>query len=186
MTSQIDATKPTSGNALTADVRANFLTARDEIGDLQSRIAALETGHFIRVSAVNDALNQAVNNGGFLQFDTVNFDSDGFAPATTPFDTLTIPVGLGGIYMLAAWASSTGNQSTTLGMGVLINGAQAFSTTNQAIAGPQSVNYTLDCGVVEIGRLMAGDTLRLINTSVSIGTNVFRSVSLALARMSPS
>ena len=36
MASAIDATKPTSGNALTADVRANFLTAKNEIEALQT------------------------------------------------------------------------------------------------------------------------------------------------------
>jgi hypothetical protein len=36
MTSAIDPTKPTAGNALTADVRQNFQTAADEISALQN------------------------------------------------------------------------------------------------------------------------------------------------------
>lgn len=50
MTSQIDATKPTEGQAYTNDVRTNFAIARDEISNLQGasaidegNIAALQT-----------------------------------------------------------------------------------------------------------------------------------------------
>lgn len=40
MTSQIDITKPTQGNALTADVRSNFATAANEITALQAAITS--------------------------------------------------------------------------------------------------------------------------------------------------
>jgi hypothetical protein len=36
MTSNIDPSKPTSGNAYTADVRQNFFTAQSEISNLQA------------------------------------------------------------------------------------------------------------------------------------------------------
>lgn len=39
MTSQIDATKPTEGQAYTNDVRTNFAIARDEISNLQGASA---------------------------------------------------------------------------------------------------------------------------------------------------
>lgn len=40
--SNIDVTIPPEGMAKTADVRANFQTASDEITNLQDRVAALE------------------------------------------------------------------------------------------------------------------------------------------------
>lgn len=42
MTSQIDPSKPTENKAYTADVRANFLFARDEISLLQETVASLQ------------------------------------------------------------------------------------------------------------------------------------------------
>lgn len=42
MTSAIDPTKPTAGDALTADVRANFQTAATEISILQDQITTLQ------------------------------------------------------------------------------------------------------------------------------------------------
>lgn len=38
MSSNIDATKPTTGNAFTSDVRANFLSAKNEIEALQAKL----------------------------------------------------------------------------------------------------------------------------------------------------
>jgi hypothetical protein len=40
MASAIDITKPTTGNAYTADVRQNFATASSEISALQAAVAA--------------------------------------------------------------------------------------------------------------------------------------------------
>jgi hypothetical protein len=139
--------------------------------------------HDFRIRCVSAALNAAVPNGGLLQFDTVDFDSAGYAPPTMPFDTVTVPAGLGGIYIFAAWSSSTGTQATSMGMGILINASARFLQTNQSITGPASVNYTLDNGAVEILRLSAGDTVQLVNNSVSAGPNVFQSVTMSMARL---
>jgi hypothetical protein len=185
MTSQIDITKPSSGQALTADVRKNFGYAHAEITDLQQRIALLEASHVVSLTVENETLNEAVVNGGVLRFDRVRIDTDGFVPTTMPIDIITIPAGLGGLYLLVATSSGSGTQSTTLGMGILVNGSQVFSHTNQSISGPQSVAYTLDNGAVEMGRLSAGDTLQLRNNSVSAGPNVFLSTTMALARIGP-
>ena len=152
---------------------------------LEARVTAIErmTTHDVRVRTASNTLNNAVANGGFLRFDTVDFDSDNFASATPPFDHITIPSGLGGIYVLTAWASGSGNQSTTLGMGVLLNGVQKYSSTNQSISGPGSVSYILDCAAVEVLHMNDGDTLQLVNNSVTGGTNAFTSVSLAMVRI---
>ena len=139
--------------------------------------------HGVRVSTTNNALNNAVANGAVLQFDTVGVDADGFAPVTTPFTTITVPPNLGGVYLITARSSGSGNQSTTLGMSVLINGALGFAETNQSISGPGSVNYILDNDAVQLVLLSAGDTIQLKNNSVSSGTNVFTSVSMALVRL---
>ena len=148
--------------------------------------AALVKGitHDFRIRAT-DALNTAVANGGVLRFDLVDIDSDGFAPETMPFDRITVPPGLGGIYVFSGWSSTTGNQSTSMGMGILINGINKFSDTNQAIWGPGSVSYQLDNGAVAILRLADGDTLQLINNSVSGGANVFKSVEMSASRIEP-
>ena len=71
----------------------------------------------------------AIADGAVLHFDTIQEDTDGYAPvvaAVTPtapsFNLLAIPPGLGGVYLINGWASGSGNQSTTLGMGVLVDG----------------------------------------------------------------
>ena len=102
-----------------------------------------------------------------------------------PFDAITIPPGLDGIYVFSGWSSSSGDQSTSMGMGILINGVNKFSDTNQTIWGPGSVDYQLDNGAVEVLRLAAGDRLQLINNSVSSGPNVFKSVTMAASRIEP-
>ena len=138
--------------------------------------------HGVRVWAENSTLNSSVANGAVLQFDQVGVDTDGFAPDASPFNQVTIPPGLGGIYLVTARSSGSGNQSTSLGMGVLINGALGFSETNQSISGPGSVNYTMDNDATQLLQLNDGDTIELKNNSVSSGPNVFTSVSMALAR----
>ena len=136
----------------------------------------------VRVWAEDDALNSAVANGAVLQFDSVGIDTGGFAPTTMPFSQIAIPPGLGGVYLVTARSSGSGNQSTTLGMGVLVNGAMGFSETNQKISGPGSVNYTLDNDATQLLQLNDGDTIELKNNSVSSGPNAFTSISMALAR----
>ena len=69
-----------------------------------------------------------------------------------------------------------------MGMGIMVNGARTFSETNQAIYGPNSVDYILDNSAVSILRLKAGDRVQLVNNSVSGGTNAFTSVTMSLAR----
>ena len=64
----------------------------------------------------------------------------------------------------------------------MVNGARTFSETNQAIYGPNSIDYILDNSAVSILRLKAGDRVQLVNNSVSGGTNVFTSVTMSLAR----
>ena len=79
--------------------------------------------HGVRVWASSGPLNGAIVNGGVLLFDKVGIDTDNFAPASVPFSAVTIPPGRDGIYLVTARSSGSGNQSTSLGMGVLINGA---------------------------------------------------------------
>lgn len=141
------------------------------------------TVHYVRVRTVSGTLNNAVANGGILQFDTVDFDTDGFSPGTSTFDHITIPAGLDGVFIFAATSSSSGNQATSMGMGLLKNGTQIFSETNQLITGPGSVNYTFDNTATEILKLVAGDTIQLRNNSVSSGANVFTSTLMAVARI---
>ena len=53
-----------------------------------------------------------------------------------------------------------------MGMGIMVNGARTFSETNQAIYGPNSVDYILDNSAVSIvSRLKAGDRVQLVNNS---------------------
>ena len=136
----------------------------------------------VRVWAQDASINKSVANGAVLQFDTVGIDTAGFAPSASPFSELTIPPGLGGVYLVTARSSGSGNQSTSLGMGVIINGSIAFSETNQALSGPASINYTLDNDATQLLQLNDGDRIQLKNNSVSSGPNVFTSVSMALAR----
>ena len=136
----------------------------------------------VRVWAEDDSINSAVPNGGILQFDSIGIDTHGFAPTTSPFSQITIPPGYGGVYLLTGRSSGGGNQSTSLGMGILINSALGFRETNQTIWGPGSLNYTLDNDATQLLQLNDGDTIELKNNSVSSGSNAFTSVSMALAR----
>ena len=138
--------------------------------------------HGVRGFTTDDTLNKSVPNGELLKFDTVGLDTDGFAPAMRPFDQITIPPGLGGVYLLTGRSSGSGDQSTSLGMGILINSALGFRETNQTIWGPGSVDYTLDNDATQLLQLADGDIIQLKNNSVSSGPNVFTSVSMALAR----
>jgi hypothetical protein len=150
--------------------------------EAQARIEALGRAHYVRVLTTDNSLNNAVANGAVLRFDTIYEDTDGYAPSATPFSGLTIPAGMGGVYVINGWSSGSGNQSTTLGMGVLVNATQ-LTGTNQSISGPGSVNYTLDNAAVAILRLNDGDTVEMFNTSVSSGKNVFTAVFMSLARV---
>lgn len=141
--------------------------------------------HGVRVWASSGPLNGAVANGGVLQFDTVGLDTDNFAPDLVPFSAITIPLGRDGVYLVTARSSGGGNQATSLGMGVLVNGSAGFSETNQTIWGPGSVNYTLDNDATQLLQLAEGDTIQLINNSVSSGPNAFTSVSMAVVRFDP-
>ena len=141
--------------------------------------------HGVRVWASSGPLNGAIANGSVLQFDKVGIDTDGFAPTAAPFSAITIPVGRDGVYLVTARSSGSGDQSTSLGMGVLINGVDAFSETNQMLRGPGSVSYTFDNDATQILLLAGGDTIQLINNSVSSGPNAFTSVSMAVVRFDP-
>ena len=109
----------------------------------------------VGVHTADETLNSAVANGGLLQFDTVDNDAASFAPASSPFNHLTIPAGLGGVYSLIGLASVFADASTgtTVGIGVLVNGVQIYATTNQSVvlggplagAGDVTVSYTFNC-----------------------------------------
>jgi uncharacterized coiled-coil protein SlyX len=163
----------------------NIVDLDNAVADLDSRVAIIEnmTNHDVRVRTVGTTLNNAVANNAVLQFDTIDFDSDGYAPLTTPFDHVTIPANLGGVYVFTAWASGSGNQSTTLGMGILVNGVERFPVANQSISGPGSVNYVLSTPAIQTMRLNGGDVVQLVNTSVTGGTNIFTGVTMSLVRI---
>ena len=141
--------------------------------------------HGVRVWASSGPLNGAIVNGGVLLFDTVGVDTENFAPASRPFSAITIPPGRDGVYLVTARSSGSGDQSTSLGMGVLINGSMGFSETNQMLRGPGSVSYTFDNDATQLLQLVGGDTIELINNSVSSGPNAFTSVSMAVVRFDP-
>ena len=146
----------------------------------------------VGVHTANETLNSAVANGGLLQFDTIDNDAASFAPTSSPFDHLTIPAGLGGVYSLIGSASVSADASTgtTVGIGVLVNGVQIYATTNQSVvmsgilagSGEIALNYTFNCVAAQHLSLSAGDVVKLSSTC-SPGPNAFTSVSLALARL---
>lgn len=141
----------------------------------------------VGVHTATDSLNSAVATGGLLQFDTVDSDAGGFAPTSSPFTTLTIPAGLGGVYSLVGSASVAGDSAGTVGMGVLVNGTQVYATTNQSFNGTLSgiavnMSYIINCVAAQHLSLAAGDTVQLSSTCTP-GPNAFTAVSLALARL---
>ena len=144
----------------------------------------IDTARYVRVRTVSTTLNNAVVNGitGLLRFDTIDEDTDGYMVGSAPWTGVKVPVGLAGVYIINGWSSGSGNQSTTLGMGVLVNSTQ-LTGTNQSISGPGSVNYTLDNAAVAILRLNDGDVVELFNTSVTGVSDTFRSVFMSVARI---
>jgi chaperonin cofactor prefoldin len=178
-------TQITSLQARMSAAETNIVDLDGAVSDLDNRVATIEnmSNHDVRVRTISTTLNNAVANNAVLQFDTIDFDSDGFAPLTTPFDHVTIPVSLGGVYVFTAWASGSGNQATTLGMGILVNGVERFPVANQSISGPASVNYVLSTPAIQTMRLNAGDVVQLVNTSVTGGTNIFTGVTMSLVRI---
>lgn len=139
--------------------------------------------HHVRVRVANDALNAAVANNAVLSFDTIDSDTDGYASTSLPINRVTVPAGLGGLYLIVAESSTSGTQATTIGMGIMVNGIGRLSPSNQSVTGPASVNYTLGSQPSQIGYLNAGDYIQLYNTSVSGGTNPFTHTFMALARI---
>jgi hypothetical protein len=137
----------------------------------------------VRVRVANDNLNNPVANGAPLRFDTIDSDTDGYASASLPIDRLVIPPGLGGLYLLTGEATTSGNQGTSIGIGVRINGQEQLSTANQFITGPGSISYALHDHPTQIGYLRDGDTVQIYNTSTSPSPNAFTNVFLALARL---
>jgi hypothetical protein len=151
------------------------------LGAATKQYVDAEPAHWVRVKTVSASLNAAVASGGILQFDTVDFDTDSFAPTTAPFNAITIPAGLNGVYMVTAGASGSGTQATTLGMGVIVNSILKVGETNQSISGPTTLNYTLDSDAIEILKFAVGDVVQLKNNST--GPTAFTSVFLALGRL---
>ena len=120
----------------------------------------------VGVHTATDSINSAVAAGGLLQFDTVDNDAGGFAPTGSPFNHVTIPAGLGGVYSLVGSASVAGDSTMTVGMGVLVNGVQVYATTNQSMTGTSAVgvvtlSYSLSCVAAQHLSLAAGDTVQL-------------------------
>lgn len=141
------------------------------------------TMHYARVKVTNDNINNSVGDGAPLQFDTINFDTDGFAPPVGTFNTLTVPTGLDGLYLLVAESATIGNQNQTVGMGISINGALIVATINQYVKGPSSVSYCFIANPTRITILAAGDQIQLVNNSVTAGNEAFTNVSLAVVKL---
>ena len=175
----------TSVEGRTSNLETRMVTAENNITSLLARVTAIEsmTNHDVRVRTQSTTLNNAVVNGGVLQFDTIDFDTDGFAPTTPTFDHITVPSGLDGVYIFTGWSSGSGNQSTTLGMGILINGVQRFPVANQSISGPAAINYVLSNAAIQTVRLNAGDVIQLVNNSVTGGTNIFTGTTMSMSRI---
>jgi hypothetical protein len=141
--------------------------------------------HFVRVRAANASLNAGLANNGILRYDTVDSDTDGYALGNLPLDRIIVPSGLSGIYVLTAESTTSATaQSTTIGMGVLINGVTQLSSGAQSVGGPGAIIYTLDTSPTLIGHMYAGDYVQLYNTSTSSGPNSFTGVFLSLFRLS--
>ena len=120
-------------------------------------------------------------NGGVLRFDTIDGNSD-VVTAAPPYDGITIPPGLDGVYIINGLVEHARQSGDDDGHGHHGQWRPHSSETNQAIYGPNSVDYILDNSAVSILRLKAGDRVQLVNNSVSGGTNAFTSVTMSLAR----
>jgi len=86
MTSAIDPTKPTAGEALTADVRQNFATAASEITDAQNRLSTAE-GTLTTVQAQAGVIGgswtyRQLPNWFVAPYSMIGFDNDDLTQAT--------------------------------------------------------------------------------------------------------
>jgi hypothetical protein len=149
------------------------------------RKGRVQPPHFVRVRAANNSLNANLANNGILRYDTVDSDTDGYALGSLPLNQVTIPPGLGGVYIVTAESTTAATAvSTSIGMGLLINGVLQLSAGNQSVGGPGAISYTLAAAPTLIGHLYDGDIIQLYNTSTSTGPNSFTGVFLSLFRLS--
>ena len=137
MTSAIDATKPTTGVAYTADVRANFLTAKNEITALQTNNTGINTGDQTNISgtaAIATTVNTTATTDNASYFPVIVEGVPGAVPsqyATTfsywpsiaclTVNGINLWVGGGGVLSNIGIGSSvlasntTGNSNTAVG-----------------------------------------------------------------------
>jgi TolA-binding protein len=87
MTSNIDPTKPPEGKAYTADVRANFQTAHDEISALQTTVADLQT----TVQSNYDAIQTLQGQVATLQSQVADLEAQALAYGTSTWQWQAAP-----------------------------------------------------------------------------------------------
>lgn len=176
MTSAIDPSKPTEGNAFTADVRTNFATAQAEITDLQAAVADLQLESDWESAVANlqsqiDAINAQITTIKARYMAASNLVSDN--PPNTNSNT----------YVTAGLNISFSSTSSTRGLftaeGSLGNTANNATSQFQMIYGAgnppapltpiENTNGTLVGAPVAITTTKAGETRPFSVTAIIEG-----------------
>lgn len=155
MASSIDTTKPETGNATTASVRANFTAAKTEIEALQALAANLNKCYLSFTSNRFLTGNSASN---ILAWDVEEYDDLGVHSTSVNPSRVTIPPGITRAAFKVGIDTIVAPESALLTYNLLKNGAflaQIFQ--NGFVAGAVDSYGVYTAEVPEIRGLVAGD-----------------------------
>lgn len=141
--------------------------------------------HGARVHCVTANLNPLVNQT-FIQFDTVDWDTEGFAAGSLPTAQLVIPPGQSGLYQLHGQANpSSSANGASQGIIIAINGTTYIAKSAVQEQGTSGCSLNVSA----LWRLAEGDRVQLLYSDTASKPSSYLNIvspgtpSLALARV---
>lgn len=168
----------TDGQVLTADsAEAAGIKWADAAGG-----GGGEAGESSLVS-ISSAGAQSAASGAvfFMVFDTEVYDTDGFADLATNNTRLTVPTGLGGVYLIVGAFRYGGDTLGIRYFRLFLNGSFEF----QVIQNPASNGGAFNGGYSYVASLAAGDYIELGGLQNSGSSLVVNDARFAITRIGP-
>jgi hypothetical protein len=179
MASNIDVTKPTEGMAFTADVRANFQIAHDEITAIQDSLGPSQLGEF-QYALLPTANALALTSGNISDIISLSLPPGDW----DVFGTIATSGSSGNISDVLIWISETPSQLPTVDVARFsvhelnfgTGGQSGVDTRTQTITGPVQILVTqqttiyLSCqitwgsGTVSVAGALRARRMSLANT----------------------